>query len=246
MRTYLCHDTDGDGGNSCGGWHHNGTCTNCDSATISLGSITSTSLCPGGPPLWALTYNHTGDDCCGCESSGCTVQINHYSTVYPDEWQETTDEFYLQDVPSTTFHTGLNSTYLTWKAGKQAEVTAGSTAIYTLHQKQEYYEDKFDTPQTSAVGYRGWVKLVVCSGDKLWDFTDYATTVKDFDVTYSAEIEETSDSDFTVTHNWAAYEYCVLSNPDYIGTPYQTASCPTTQWHFDIEEIRFPLGPGLT
>ena len=65
-------------------------------------------------------------------------------------------------------------------------------------------------------------------------------------MTYHAESEAYSDTDVTVTHNWAAYEYCVLSNPDYIVPPYETATCPTTQWHFDIEEIRFPIGPGLT
>ncbi len=247
VRMYLCHDKDGDGGNSCGGWHHNGICTNCDSATATLGGITNTALCPDGPPLWALTYSHAGDDCCGCESEGCTDQINQYSLLndtWDDDGHMGNPDYYLTDTVSTTFHGGLNSTYLTWKAGKEAEVTAGSTAVYTLHQKQEYQEDDWDT-STSVTAYRGWVKLVVCSGGKLYDFTDYATTVKDFDVTYYAEMEAYSDDDFTVRHNWAAYEYCEFYNPNYPqnNPRYMTTDCPTTKWHFEIEELRFPPGP---
>ena len=53
-------------GVACGGWQIGGNCTNCTGASVSFGSVISTSSCPGGPPLWTLTYSATNDDYCGC------------------------------------------------------------------------------------------------------------------------------------------------------------------------------------
>ena len=39
--------------------------TNCTSASVSFGTVISTSACPVGPPLWTLSYS-TSDEYCGC------------------------------------------------------------------------------------------------------------------------------------------------------------------------------------